>query len=165
MSDENNNENTEETPVQAEALSGEAKDFIIKTVNAAVGGRISRETKKLEEMMSGLVEKVSAQPIPEASKDKKDVVSPQIQQLQAALEEERQLRIRNEQAMIEKETKGRIREAFEKHGVTGARAKAAMAMLHTEEKVIRREEDGNVYFFAREKGVTDPIPLDLDSGI
>jgi len=165
MSDENNNENeAPETP--APQLTNEAKDFIIKTVNAAVGGRTGRLEKKVEEMFAGLSETLAARTEPaEVGEVKESANDIQVKQLQARLDEEIRLRKEHESAVVEKETRGYIRETLEKKGVTGARAKAAMAMLYTEDKTIRRGEDGNVYFYARERGVTEPIPLDLESGI
>jgi len=196
MSDESTQTDAQDTPSEqsADTIDVDAR------INKAITNHLSRFKKSLaketQETLSGLLDPIVAQitEMREAPRQDGDSVEhasdgdtdKYVKKLEAErkrfeaerqkwaqeLEAERQQREDEKAKRLRDEERSALTSALHDAGVTGAAARAATALLYTEENRVRRDDDGSIVFVASEEwgevelGLTDGLKkwLDTDDG-
>lgn len=167
MSDENNNENNE----APQTLSAdEIKDLIVRTVNGAVTTRLDRERKAQTAQLEGMFKEFAAQLTPQRDEsapadkpgegDQMKAVQAkyerQLAEMKAQLDREAKSREEERQKRLINEERNSLRDALTSNGVPPALVQAAVALLHTDQKRLERNEDGTIHFLLQEQSPSGP---------
>lgn len=167
MSDENN-ENKDNA--NATLSADEIKDLIVRTVNGAVTTRLDRERKaqtaQLEGMFKDFASQLTAQKAEEPSGEKTDggdqmkavqaKYERQLAEMKAQLDREAKSREEERQKRLVNEERNSLRDALSANGVPPALVQAAVALLHTDQKRLERNEDGSIHFLLQEQSPSGP---------
>lgn len=153
----------EQKPAQQEMEADEApptrEEFrkVAELANA-LGANLRKEREEaakrstdLSERLQSLSEQLAAfkggQPKEDApADDKTSALEAKLREMEAKFSEERSAREREVQTRMQQEEKTALSQALNANGVTGAKLRAAMAILYTEDKRISRDEKGEIGF-------------------
>lgn len=165
-------------------LSDDAMKMVDERVNKAVSTHLSRFRTSFEKdlnksfttLLTPLSEKLEAalkpkEPVEDPTKPKKDEVDARFTELKQqsearikALEEENRKSqaeaAQSEAKRRQDEEKAALASVLADQGITGARQRAAMSLLYTEDKRVVREDDGAILFVVPRSGYTDKVKLD-----
>lgn len=130
--------------------------------------------KEFEEFQKQVAEKLtSQQPVIQADDDPKvhraaemaqAKYEAELKKLKEQVENERQAREAEKQARMSQEERTALSQALTAAGVDGARLKAAMALLYTEEKRIARNDKGEVGFKIQVAGGYEDV-VSIEQGL
>jgi hypothetical protein len=149
--------------------TAEPKYLTVEDFNKAASSRDRRLEAKLEKLLSEkLASLITAAPTPaadatpaEASKADRESDA-RIKAMEAKMADS-EARAKNAEDKRAREEESRLlSDALAEKGITGARQKAAMALLREEAK-ISRDSEGRVVFHVQREGYVDP--LDVAAGI
>jgi hypothetical protein len=169
------------------AFSSEQREELTKIINGASSTHATRMQKvfdqKLEEQASSFSSMLTEQfakfgnanpTPPDGDKKKKSSGDSAVDQRLEEMEREHQARMKeyeNRQKQIESERQSeretmlrseertKLKDALVAKGVDPTRARAAVAVLHTEDKRIRRDKDGSIVFEFQRDGYRDQKSL------
>lgn len=178
----------------APALSDDARGEVAKLVNEAVSGAVTRHMANFKKQFSEDMGKTFAETLgpisqqlqalsesnqapkggrnvaPSEDRETKEAMTRyegRIKELEQANAKEREAREQEKATRLREEERGSLATALRAAGLPDTTVKAAVALLHTEDKKVARTEDGRIVF-RMEKGqgvsrYTDE--LDLDAGV
>lgn len=161
-------------------FSDEQLKIIDARNNAAVSNQLSRFRKSFEADLDGKLDgklnpiAESLKAMQESATSRSEVQSEpseqslaELQKAQARIDElerknqEAERRAQEtEQKRLASEERNALQKALRDAGVDEARLRGAVALLYGEDKVIARDEDGNIVFKVARTGYVDEVPLD-----
>lgn len=151
-----------EEPIKEEFVKKEDFDEAVNKIVHASRARDKAEFRKIQEGLEAKIAEMKAMeaPAPEAKVEptaEMKAYEARLKAYETELKVEKLARETEKQKREHDEERNSLSAALADKGITGAKLKAALALLHTEEKRVARNKDGAVVFRIAKDGYEDEV--------